>query len=430
MAVLSLGSGLLFGLLPAWRATTVQPQDSLREGSRSTTDGPGGRLTRKGLVVVETALSAMLLTVAGLLIASFVNLVNVDVGFAPQGLATAPITLPPKAFPSADSRNAFYAETLTRLSRIPGVTGASFVSRLPLDGEDWVDLVRRTGDGRPAAELPPVNYRFCSSAYASTLGLQLLSGRFFADSDRGRRVAVVSETTARLVWPHQDPVGQTFGRGTGDDPSVEVIGVVRDVRVSLDRPPVATLYVPYWTTNERPSTSLVVRYAGGAGTLAGPVRQAVWGLNRDVVVGEVRTMDALAAASVAGRRFQLALTGGFATSALLLACLGIYGVVSWSVARRRNEIGVRMALGAGASVIRRMVVAEAMKPVVAGLALGLAGALVLGQVVRSLLFGVGPRDPWTMAAVAAVLSTVAILACYLPVRRATVADPLSALRYE
>jgi predicted permease len=279
-------------------------------------------------------------------------------------------------------------------------------------------------------ELPPVNFRFCSTDYFRTMGIDLVSGRAFGEPDRPRRVAVISEATARLVWPNENPVGQTFGRGTGDDPGTEVVGVVRDVRVSLDRPPVATLYVPLWATNERPNLNLVVRYSAGAGSLAAPLRQAVWGLDRDVVVGEVRTMEDVMSASVAGRRFQLALTAAFAAAALLLACLGIYGVVSWSVTRRRGEIGVRMALGAGSRAVRRMLVAEGMRPVAAGLGLGVASAMGLGRFVGSLLFGVSPRDPWTLATVTAVLAAVAALACYVPGRRATLAEPLKALRDE
>jgi predicted permease len=426
---LSVATGLLFGVLPAWRATRVPPRASLSHNSRTMTDGRGGRLTRNLLVAFETALSAMLLIVAGLLIASFARLLTVDPGFRAEDVTTAQLTLPPKAYAEQAKVNAFYQEALARVSRIPGVHSAAVISKLPLEGEDWVDLIRKPGDPRPAAELPPVNYRFCSPEYFRVMGISIVSGTTFTDADHGRRLAVISEATARAVWPGEDPVGKTFVHATEKEEPVTVAGVVRDVRISLDRLPPATLYVPYWSQEDRQSFSLVVRHSG-TGTLARALREAVWSLDRDVVVGEVRTMGQVLSASVAGRRFQLIVTGLFAASAMLLACLGIYGVVSWSVSRRRNEIGVRMALGAGSGAVRRMVIRDAMRPVLAGLGVGLAAALSLGRVLSSLLFGVSPHDAATMVVVAVALTLVSAVACYLPVRRATIEDPLRALRYE
>jgi putative ABC transport system permease protein len=426
---LSMLTGLLFGILPAWRATRIPPQASMGGQSRTMTEGRGGRVTRSLLVGAETALSAALLVVAGLLIASFVRLLGVDAGFQPGHVATAEVTLPRKAYSTQPAREAFYRQVIARVGAIPGVSGVGLTSKLPLEGETWVDMVRRPGDNRPAAELPPINFRFCSPGYFHAMGIAFIRGKAFTDGDRARRLAVISEATARLVWPDEDPVGQSYGRGTSDSPQVVVAGVVRDVSVGLDRRPVPTVYVPYWDTTDVPAFYLVVRHAG-SDTLAPAIRRAIWSLDRDVVVGEVRTMDQVLSASVANRRFQLVLTTIFAASAMLLACLGIYGVVSWSVTRRRGEIGVRMALGAGSGSVRRMVVREAMRPVVAGLAVGLVVAWLLGRLVSSLLFGVSPHDPWTMTGVAGVLALVSAVACYLPARRVTRADPLRALRYE
>ncbi len=426
---LSMLAGLVFGILPAWRATRVPPQASMGGGSRTVTEERGGRVTRNLLVGFETALSAALLVVAGLLIASFVQLLGVDAGFRPDHVAAAQLTLPPKAYPTKDAREALYQQAIARVAAIPGVSSVGLTSKLPLQGEDWVDLVRRPGDNRPAAELPPINFRFCSPEYFRAMGIAFAAGRAFTDADRTRRLAVISEATARLVWPKEDPVGQAFGRGTADDPLVTVAGVVRDVSVGLEHQAVATVYVPYWDTNEIPAYFMVVRHSG-SGTLAPALRRAVWSLDRDIVVGDVRTMDQVLSASVAVRRFQLALTAIFASSAMLLACLGIYGVVSWSVTRRRNEIGVRMALGAGSGHVCRMVVREEMQPVLAGLGAGLVVAWSLGRVVSSLLFSVSPHNPRTMATVAGLLLLVSAAACYLPARRVTSADPLRALRYE
>jgi predicted permease len=427
---LSMLTGLMFGLLPAWRATRVPPQASMGSRSRTVTDGRGGRLTRNLLVGAETALSAALLVVAGLLIMSFVRVLGVDAGIRPDHVVTTQLTLPRKAHATKEAREAFYRKALDRVAAIPGVSNVGLTSQLPLEGETWVDLIRRPGDNRPAAELPPINFRFCSPDYFRAMGIPVVSGRSFTEADRTRKVAVISESTARLVWPHEDPVGQAFGRGlAADEPPMIVAGVVRDVSVGLESRPVATLYIPYWDTGEIPDYYLAVRHSG-TGTLAPELRRAIWGLDRDVVVGDVRTMDQVLSASVAVRRFQLALTTIFACSAMLLACLGIYGVVSWSVTRRRGEIGVRMALGAGGGRVRWMIVREAMKPVLAGLAVGLVAAWLLGRVLSSLLFAVSPHDGWMMAAVAGALALVGAAACYLPARRVTLAEPLRALRYE
>ena len=427
---LSVLSGLLFGLLPAWRAAAADPQRSLRDGGRSTTEGRSGGLLRQGLVAAESALGALLLVVAGLLVASFFNLLNVDKGFDTARLLATRLTLPRNSFASGDAREAYFRDVLRRLEATPGVVRAGLISTLPLQGEDWVDLVQKEGEHRPTAELPPTNYRFCSAGYFQAAGIPFVQGGTFADTDKQRNLAVISEATARVLWPGEAAVGKRFNRNQPDEPAYEVAGVVRDVSVGLDRQAVPTVYVPFWSKNERPTMNVVLRSAADPRAVARSVRQAVWGVNPDTVVGEIRTMDGLVADSVAGRRFQVLLTGGFALSALLLACVGIYGVVSWSMARRQNEIGVRMALGARSGDVQRMVIAQGLRPVIAGVVLGLAVALALGGVMSSLLFGVSARDPVTYAVVALTLSAVAALACYIPARRATLADPLRSLRYE
>ncbi len=427
---LSILSGLLFGSLPAWRAASFDPQQYLRDGSRTSTEGRSGRVTRHALVALESALSAVLLTIAGLLITSFFHLVNLDRGFELARQVKATLTLPPKAFPTQDQRQAYYRDLLARVASIPGVTSVGLVSRLPLEGEDWVDLARREGDTRPMVELPPVNYRFCSPGYFQALGIPLVAGRGFTDLDRGRRVAVVSEMTARIVWPHENPIGRRFTRNDPKEPPIEVLGVAHDVSIGLGKPGVATMYLPYWDVSDRLSMTLVLRTAAPPPAVVRSLERAVWSLNPDTVVADVGTIEDVMTDSVAARRFQMLLTGLFAGSALLLACLGIYGVVSWSVTRRRPEIGLRMALGAPGGAVRWMVVREGMKPVLAGLGVGVGGALALGRVIGSLLYGVTVHDPLTIGAVAATLSLVGALACDIPARRATRSDPLLALRHE
>jgi predicted permease len=428
VAALSALTTVLFGLFPAWNAASADPQAALRDASRGTTEGRGGRATRQALVALESALGAVLLIVAGLLLASFVRLLDVNKGFDPEHVVTAHLTLPHQADADPKVRQARFAQVLDHLETMPGTAGAGIVSYLPLEGETWVDVVQKEGDARPMAELPPVNFRFCSADYFRAMGLTFVAGGPFSDADRTRNLAIVSEATARQVWPNENPVGKKFRRGDPKEPFIEVAGVARDVKVDLAAKAVATVYVPYWSTDERQPMRLVVRSQSNPEAVARSLRQAVASVDRDAVVDHVRTMDAVVSGSVAVRRFQLVLTAGFAGAALLLACLGIYGVVAWSVARRRGEIGVRMALGARAGDVRAMVVGQGMRPVLVGLAIGVGAALALGRVLGSLLFGVSAHDPATIAAVVVALASIGTLACYLPARRATLADPLRALR--
>lgn len=421
-------TGLLFGALPAWRAAALDPQLVLRDGGRAT-EGRAGGVIRHTLVALETGLGVVLLVVAGLLIASFLNLLRVEKGFDTDRVLTTQLTLPRRLLSQPASHEQYLRTVAERLKTVPGVLSAGVISTLPLQGEDWVDLVQREGEHRPSVELPPVNIRFCSPGYFEAAGVQFLRGAAFSERDRQRRLAVISDTTARLLWPGENPVGRRFGRYSAEA-LFEVAGVVHDVRVGLDRRPVPTIYLPYWGTDSRQAMSVVMRTSADPRAVARSIRQAVWNVDPDTVIGEIRTMDSLVSESVAGRRFQVVLTAAFAGSALLLACLGIYGVVSWSVSRRRNEIGVRMALGAQSADVQRMIVAQGMRPVFAGLAAGVVGALAVGRLLGSLVFGVSPSDPLTYSAVAATLTLVAAVACYLPARRATRADPIRALRYE
>jgi putative ABC transport system permease protein len=428
-AGLSLLTGILFGILPAWRASAADPQMALRATSRTVTEGRRGLLTRELLVGFESGLSAVLLVLAGLLIGSFVRLLNVDKGFNADRLIAVEINLPQNGYGKSEQRESYYRQLVAKMQTLPGVTTAAIISTLPLQGEDWVDVMQRQGEHLPMAELPMTNMRFCSSDYFHTMGIPFLAGGGFSEADRKRSVAVVSEAAARRVWPGQNPIGKRFNRGDPDEPPFEVIGVVRDVRTGLAQQPVVTAYFPYWYRN-RLAMNVVLRTSSDPRSVAPAVRSAVWNIDPDTVVGEIRTMENVVSSSVGQNRFQVILIAGFAASALLLSCLGIYGVVSWSVTRRRNEIGVRMALGATSGNVQRMVVAQGLRPVLAGLALGIAAALASGRVLSSLLFGVSPRDPWTIGTVVVVLATVAALACYIPARRTTLADPLDALRYE
>ena len=426
---LSILTGILFGILPAWRASAADPQLALRGSSRNATEGVRGLFTREVLVGFESALGAVLLIVAGLLVGSFVRLLNMNQGFNADRLIAVEVNLPQNGYGESAKRETYYRDLLVKIQALPAVNSAGLVSRLPLEGEDWVDAMQREGEHKPMAELPMANLRFCNPAYFRTMGIAFTAGEPFRDSDRNRHVAVVSETAARRVWPGQNAIGKRFSRGDPNEPTFEVIGVVRDVRAGAGKEPVVTAYFPYWYIN-RLSMTVVARTSGDPRSLAPAIRSAVWSIDPDTVVGEIQTVQHLVSNSLGQRRFQVMLIAAFAASALLLACIGIYGVVSWSVARRRNEIGVRMALGATSRNVRRMLVLQGLRPVIAGLAVGIAAALASGRLLNSLLFGVSARDPWTICGVGVTLLGVAALACYLPARRTTLTDPLEALRYE
>jgi predicted permease len=307
------------------------------------------------------------------------------------------------------------------------VLSAAISTALPLQGETWIDSAFVPGDTRSPWERPAVNIRFVSADYLRTMGIRLLAGRTFSENDRQRQVAIISERLARTLWSNEDPVGRQIERNGGQ--RFEVIGVAGDVRADADKRPVAMVYRPYWDWAPH-RVMVVARAARDPRSIAGLVRETIHRLDPDLPVPALRTMQEVLEESVAQRRFQMLLAAVFAATALLLASLGIYGVVSYSVARRTNEMGLRLALGARSRSLYAMVLRQAMTPVAIGLIAGLAGALAAGRVLSSLLYEVSPRDPIVIGAVALLLAATALAACLVPARRATRVDPLIALRYE
>src|SRR5579871_707053 len=419
-------TGVLFGLAPAWRARHADPQDALRAGARTTGGGISGARLRGGLVAAEVGLSVVLLVSAGLLITSFAKLIRADKGFQAATVLAGHVQIPMEKYKEDAQRNAFHERLLDRLRTQPGVAAAALVTALPLTGETWVDMVSLPGDTRPQLERPMVNVRFSSADYFRTMGIPLVAGRTFSDNDRKGNKAVISERVAQALWPGQNAVGRQFA---SNETAREVIGVVRDVLTEPHKAPVAIVYRPYWEWAPR-QVELVARAKGDPRSIASAMRAAIREADADVPLPELRTMQEVLAESLAQRQFQMLLIAAFAGTALLLAALGIYGVVSYSVTRRRNEMGVRMALGAEAEDLYAMVMRQAMNPVLVGLILGLAGALAAGRVLASFLFEVSPSDPMILAGVAGVLLAVALAACFVPARRAAGANPLTALRYE
>jgi putative ABC transport system permease protein len=425
---LTLLTGLLFGALPAWHFTRQAPQEALRAGSHTVTTGRRGLRIREALIGLEVGLSATLLIVAGLLATSLTRLLHVDKGFDASRVVTVNVGLAGRLYADPSNCERFFDRVLAKLGATPGVQAAGITTTLPSQGDTWNDPIYLEGDGRRREDRHPVNNRYASPGFFRAMNMIILRGRAFDESDRGQSVAVLSEKAAKLLWPADaNPVGRRF-IGEDDKPKV-LVGLVAEVRAVLERDPPATAYYPYW---QRPpgAAALVVRTTSSAEAAAPVIRAALRAEDAGLPIQAIRTMDELVDQSVVGRRFQLTLMLAFAGAALLVASLGIYGVVAYSVARRRNEIGIRMALGGGRSQLLWLVLRQGMAPVVFGLAVGVAAALLLGQAIRGLLFGVRPSDPLTIAGVAMVLLTVGALACLVPARRATGRDALEALRFE
>jgi predicted permease len=423
---LSIVSGILFGILPALRISRQDPQDALKSGSHTNSESSRGVWVGKALVAAEVGLSTVLLIAAGLLIRSFDRLINIDRGFDVERVLAVDIALPSAKYTQPEQRSEFFRRVVEKAQAMPGVQSASIVSALPLEGEIWVDMIGTEHDARPMMQRLTANVRFISPDYFKTPGVPLRTGRTFNDSDRGRLVAIVSQSLVQRLWPgEENPPGRRISH---NDKVVEVVGVTPDLRsTSLEKDPVNMVYIPFWQRS-RFAAYLLVRTGIDPHTLMNALRSGVWQLDGDIPVPGMRTLSEIMHKSVGQRRFSMLLVAIFALSALALASFGVFGVLACSVMRRRNEIGIRMALGAGAAQVRGMVLRQGMQPVVFGLGAGLVASIAIGRVLSSLLFQVSAHDPLTMAAVVTVLSAVATAACILPAVRATRVNPIAALR--
>jgi predicted permease len=424
---ISLLTGLVFGALPALRSVRSAPMETLKSAGRGNTEGRGGLRVRNVLVSLEVGLSAALLVTAGLLVASFSQLMSLDRGFQVERILAMNVSLLSTKYPKPAERNAFFQRVLAKAAAMPGVQSASLVSALPLMGETWIDIVGTEHDTRPMVEQPSTNVRFVSPGYFQTLRVGLRDGRDFEEQDRNRVVCIVSASLAQRLWGKESPVGRKL---QGNGSLLEVVGVTPDFRsTSLDKDPVNMLYIPYWQRS-RLGASLLVRTSMDPRSIANALRAAVWEIDSEVTVPEVRTLEEVLSRSVAERRFQMLLVALFAAGALALAAFGTYGVLSYAVSRRTGEMGIRMALGAQRSDVLGMVLRQGMTPVLVGLAGGAATAVAIGRYLESLLFQVSPRDPLAFAVSGAVLLAVSVAACLIPARRATRVSPTEALRFE
>jgi len=441
-AVISVFTGIIAGVLPALRLTRRDVNDALKQGLGRTDAASTGHRTRSVLVVSEVALSLMLLIGAGLMIRSFRRLQAVNPGFDSRGVLTMTAMVSRAKFATPLQQISFFERVLQRVRALPGVEAAGVIDDLPLSDQGSHQPIAVEGrPPLPMSEQPEVDVRVASAGYRSALHIPVLRGRDINDSDVVGRpaIVVISESMAEQFWPGEDPLGKRLTLTFFPDPVREVVGVVGDVKIdSLDQSrPGAMLYFPLDQMSVPANggwgsfpMSLVVRSSSGSAGMVSAVSSAVHDVDRDIPVRDVLSMDELVSNSVSQQRFSMLLLGAFAGLALLLAVVGIYSVLSYSVKRSVREIGIRVALGARLGDVLRTVVYEGMKPTLIGVALGTVGALALGRVLSGMIYGVKPTDPVTFVAVALLLATVAFMASVVPAYRATKVDPTVALRYE
>ena len=432
--LVAIGTGLLFGIAPALQTSRSDPQLNLREGGRGATGSVRHHRLRSVLVATEVSLACVLLVGAGLMLRSFVNLLREDPGFQPEHVLTASLSLPQADYKTDDAASHFYDQLLRNLSSAPGVSAAGAGSDVPWTGYD--DNAGFDIEGRQPGEDFHGRYHAASPDYFRALGMPLVRGRFFTEADKkdATPALIINEAMARRYWPGVDALGRriTFQTSPKEKDWMTIVGIVGDVKDQADSSHTEPAF--WWPVVQQPfaspTTSIAVRAKGDASELAGVVRDEVHKLDPTLAVADVRLMDNIADASVSTPRFAFFLIGLFAGLAIVLAAIGIYGVISYSVTQRAHELGLRVALGAQRWDVLRLVLSEGMRLAMGGVVVGVICALALARAMRSLIYEVGAADPLTFSLVALLVVGVALLACYLPARRAMLADPVVALRSE
>jgi len=439
--VVSVLTGLLFGMAPAFQATRPDLASSMKEEGRGSSGGVGRRRLRDSLIVAEVALAFVLLVVSGLIMRSFFGLMNVDTGFESTNLLTMGLPQTTERFPDPEQLNRYLSEVRTAVEAVPGVRATAYSCAPPMQGACYGMPMQPTN--RPTVDVAKRDggfFKVVSPSYFSTLGIKILKGRALSERDtrNSPKVLVMNERLAKRYFPKDDPIGQHIliqeiipGRtGLGPDISWEVVGIIGDEKIGGPSD-VQTAGV-YVSNEQSPVYGMVlsVRAAMNPLLLQKAISEAIWSVNKDQALTQIRSVEQIRDQQMGGQRIGTILLATFSTIALLLAGIGIYGVISYSVAQRTREMGIRAALGAPRQRLLRLVLDRGVILTAIGLSIGLAGALGLTRLMSSLLFGVGVRDPLTMISVAAILAGVALLASYVPARRATKVDPVVALRYE
>jgi len=433
----TLATGVLFGIIPASRVSQFHLTPSLKQGGGQSGVGSGGQRLRDALVICEVALAIVLLAGGALMIRSLRNLYHLDPGFRADHVLVMHTPLPHQKYEAFARRTAFYDQVLAKVESLPGVVAAGYTTWIPLTNAGGAMGVTIEGKPEPApgqARIP--NVRIISKDYAAALGMKLIEGRLFEQGDGFGKplVGLINQTLAKNYWPGEDPVGKRFKTGGYNEksPWITVAGIVGDIhQAGLDIPARAEMYFPYQQQDDGFDPEyLAVRTSGDPMAVAESARQQVWAVDKEQPVAGVMPLEDLVDENLSSRRMQASLLSGFAGLALLLVTLGIYAVLSFAVTQRTQEIGVRVALGAQPRDVLRMIFSQGFKLFLIGAAIGLAAALALSSALVHLLYGVSPYDPASFASVTILLAAVALLACYVPARRATRVDPLVALRYE
>jgi len=428
--VVTLFTGIIFGLVPALQASRPNLNETLKEGGRGTTGGH--HRVRGSLVIVEVALALILLVCSGLLIRSFISLRQVNPGFNANNALAVNISLPGRKYPNPDQYSAFFAQLIEKTSVLPGVVAAGVTQSLPIQGDFLLGFSIQGRPPAPLGEDKSTNYYAVTPDYFKAMGIPLIRGRLFTEQDNKNtpRVALINETMARTYFADEDPIGKGINVTNGPERFREIIGIVGDVKqYGLSQPTTLQTYEPYLQAPFS-GVTLVVRTEGYPAALSEAIRRQVLDLDKEQPVSRIRTLDQIIAGSVEQQHFLMLLLGVFAAVALNLAAVGLYGVMSYAVTQRTHEIGIRMALGANAGNVLRLIVGHGMMLALIGVAIGLAGAFAVTRVMAKLLFGVSTTDPVTFAGISVLLTGVALVACLAPAVRATKVDPILALRHE
>ena len=429
-AAFAIAAGLAVALLPAWRIAARDLQSTLRAGGYGSSDR-GGLTVRGALLVVQVAVSVTLLVVTGLFVTSFIRLLDIDPGFSTDRVVTVEIAPIAARYPDTKARAALYERIAERARQLPGIASISWTSALPLTGETWVDGIVRIDDTQPGTQKPSANYRFVGPDYFRALSMPILKGRSIDERDRTHAVtpAVISARAAQTLWPTDEPVGKLFTRGNRNE-RFEVVGVVVDGRpTSLETESPLMVYVPYWYNNEGKSV-LVARTTESVAVVISELRAVIRAVDPEVAIGDTSPLRNVVDKAVEGRRYQTTLFAAFGGVALLIATIGVYATTSYGVSRRQREMNIRVALGAPLSQVFALILRQTAVPLVVGIAVGSAGALVMGTLVATLLFQVRPRDPLVLATAVLLVGLAGALAASTAARKGLRINPVEALRQE